>query len=54
MPASIKKVSIAIGNEELEWVRKRAARDGTSVSAVITSVARAARKHEQRLARHGG
>jgi hypothetical protein len=49
--ASVAKVSVALGKEELEWARSRAEREGISVSAVLTGAARAAREAEQRKVR---
>lgn len=46
MAATVRKVSLAIGNEELTWAEDRAEREGKSVSAVLTEVARAARETE--------
>lgn len=51
MPVSVKKVSVAIGLDELEWARGRAERDGTSLSAVLTEATRAAREFEARRVR---
>jgi hypothetical protein len=49
--ASVEKVSVAIGLDELEWARGRAERDGVSLSAVLTEAARKARDLEERWAR---
>jgi hypothetical protein len=51
MSASVEKVSVAIGREELEWARGRAEQQGTSLSAVLTHVARTFREQEARRAR---
>jgi hypothetical protein len=51
MSATVRKVSLAIGREELEWAEKRAAREGMSVSAVITDATRRAREAEKRRKR---
>jgi len=51
MAASVEKVSVAIGNDELEWARERARREGSSLSAVLTDAARVARELEQQKAR---
>lgn len=51
MAASVEKVSLAIGREELEWARQRAERQGTSLSAVLTEAARVARELEAHRAR---
>ncbi|MGH7282138.1 MAG: hypothetical protein ACRELY_11480 [Polyangiaceae bacterium] len=48
MAASIRKVTLAIGNEEYAWAERRARRLGTSISAVLTAAARAEREEEQR------
>lgn len=48
---SVRKVSVAIGHEELEWARERAAREGTSLSAVLTDAARLAREVDLRRER---
>lgn len=40
-----------MGREELDWARKRAKRQRTSVSAVLTDIAREAREAEARRAR---
>ncbi len=45
---TVKKVSIALGHDELVWARRRAKREGTSVSAVVTDAARQAREEERR------
>lgn len=44
----MKKISVALGHEELAWAQRRAKREGTSVSAVITAAARRAAEEEQR------
>ena len=51
MAASVEKVSVAIGRDELEWARGRAEREGVSLSAVLTDAARVARELEARRAR---
>ena len=51
MAATVQKVSVALGREELEWARKRAKRQRTSVSAVLTDITREARETEARRAR---
>jgi hypothetical protein len=51
MAASVEKVSVAIGRDELEWAKERAEREGTSLSAVLTAATRAAREQEARRAR---
>jgi Arc/MetJ-type ribon-helix-helix transcriptional regulator len=48
MPVHVKKVSVALGHDELEWAQRRAKRDGTSVSAVLTAATRRAREDEAR------
>lgn len=48
MAISVKKVSVAIGQDELAWARRRAEREGTSLSAVLTDATRAAREIETR------
>jgi hypothetical protein len=48
MGATVRKVSLAIGREELEWAEKRAAREETSVSAIITDATRRAREAEKK------
>ena len=39
---------MALGNDELEWARRRAEREGTSLSAVLTDATRVAREVETR------
>ncbi|MBZ0251221.1 MAG: hypothetical protein K8F93_16320 [Burkholderiales bacterium] len=51
MAATVKKVSLAIGREELAWARKRAKHEGRSVSSVLTEVVRLARQAEIERAR---
>jgi hypothetical protein len=51
MAATVVKVSVALGLEELEWARDGAERLGTSVSSVLTEAARAARELEAQRAR---
>ncbi len=46
MAVTVRKVSVAIGRDELEWARKRARREKTSISAVLTDAARQAREAE--------
>ncbi len=46
MSVTVRKISVAIGQDELAWAQSRAKRDGTSVSAVLTNAARAARDAE--------
>jgi hypothetical protein len=46
MAPTVRKISLAIGREELKWARARAKRENTSVSAVLTEAARAAREAE--------
>jgi hypothetical protein len=48
MTVSVKKVSVALGNDELQWARRRAEREGTSLSAVLTDATRVARESETR------
>lgn len=50
MPVHVKKVSVALGHEELAWAQRRARREGVSVSAVLTDAARRAREAELREA----
>ena len=51
MTVSVEKVSVAIGRDELEWARGRAAREGTSLSAVLTEAARTVRELEAQRSR---
>lgn len=51
MAATVKKVSVAIGREELAWAKKRAKHEGRSISAVLTEVVREARQAEAKRAR---
>lgn len=48
MPVRVKKISVALGHEELAWAQRRAKREGTSVSAVLTAAARRTRDEEAR------
>ncbi|MEM1032949.1 MAG: hypothetical protein AAGN82_21565 [Myxococcota bacterium] len=51
MAPKVEKVSVAIGKRELAWARGRAAREGTSLSAVLRDAARVARQVEEARAR---
>jgi hypothetical protein len=46
MAVNVEKVSVALGSKELAWVRERAEREGSNVSAVLTEAARAYRLAE--------
>ena len=46
MAATVKKVSVAIGQDELEWARLRAKREGRSLSAILTEATRKAKEAE--------
>lgn len=48
MAPSVEKVSVALGRDVLEWARERAARDGLSLSAVLTEIARLGRDAAER------
>ena len=50
MSARVRKVTVAIGNEEYAWAERRAKHAGTSVSAVLTAAAREKREAEEREA----
>jgi hypothetical protein len=49
MATSVAKVSLSLGQSELEWAQSRAQRDGISLSAVVTEAVRLARQHEARM-----
>jgi len=51
MAVKIQKVSIAIGREELAWVKRQARRSRSSVSAVLTEAARRMQEEELRKER---
>lgn len=51
MAVTVTKVSVAIGQEELEWARGRAKREGRSLSAVLTDAMRRAKEAEVEEAR---
>jgi hypothetical protein len=46
--ASTEKLSVALGSDELSWVKKRAKRLRASVSSVITEAVRQAKQIEAR------
>jgi hypothetical protein len=46
--ASTEKVSVTIDHEALAWMRKRARKDKSSLSAVFTEAARLLRQNEAR------
>ena len=46
--ASTEKISVTIDTEALEWMRARARRDRSSLSAVMTEAARLLRQNEAR------
>jgi hypothetical protein len=46
--AATEKLSVALGRAEAAWVKKRASKLRTSVSAVITEAVRESRQHEAR------
>jgi hypothetical protein len=48
---AVEKVSVAIGREDLKWLRARAKREDASLSAVLTAAIRATREREAKLAR---
>jgi hypothetical protein len=48
MVARTEKLSVALGSDELSWVKKRAKRLGASVSSVITETVRQAKQIEAR------
>jgi hypothetical protein len=49
MAVSTAKISVSIGESELDWAKKRAEREGVSLSAVVTEAVRLARQHEARV-----
>lgn len=51
MAVRVTKVSVALGTSELEWARKQAAREGTSVSAIVTAAVAAARRAAAEVAK---
>ena len=51
MASTVRKVSLAIGNEALSWAEKRARRRKTSVSAVLTEAALRLRDLEAEIER---
>lgn len=50
MAATVRKVSLAIGNAELLWAERRARAENTSVSAILTEAARQARRAQEERA----
>jgi hypothetical protein len=46
--ANVRKVTLAIANEEYAWAERRAKRAGTSVSAVLSAAAKEKRQAEER------
>ena len=48
MTTTVRKVTIAMGRAEYDWARRRARREGRSVSAVLTSATREMRAAEAR------
>lgn len=50
MSSSVEKISVALGRDVLQWARERAARDGLSLSAVLTEIARLGRDAAERAA----
>lgn len=46
--ASTEKISVTIDAEALEWMRRRARKSGSSLSAVMTEAARLLRQNEGR------
>jgi hypothetical protein len=48
MAAHVRKVTLAIGDAEYEWAARRAKREGTSISAVITAATKEKRQTEAR------
>lgn len=51
MAATVEKVSVAIGLEDLAWLRDRAEHEGASLSAVLTAAIRATREREAKVER---
>jgi hypothetical protein len=51
MAAGVRKVTLAITNEEYAWAERRAQDAGTSVSAVLSATAREKRLAEEREAK---
>jgi hypothetical protein len=51
MTTTVRKISLAIGEEALAWAEKRARRQKTSVSAVLTAAALRVRDLEAELER---
>jgi hypothetical protein len=48
MAANVRKVTLAITNEEYAWAERRAKRAGISVSAVLSAAAKEKRQAEER------
>ena len=48
MPAHVRKVTVAIGEDAYAWAARSAERGKTSISAVLTAAARAKRDAEER------
>ncbi|MEY4513748.1 MAG: hypothetical protein RLZZ450_5870, partial [Pseudomonadota bacterium] len=51
MAATVQKVSVALGLEDLAWLRQRAEHQHESLSAVLTAAIRATREREELLDR---
>lgn len=51
MAVTVRRVTIALGTQEYAWARKRARREGRSVSAVLTAAAREAAESEAKRER---
>jgi hypothetical protein len=51
MAATVEKVSVALGLEDLAWLRERAEQQHASLSAVLTATIRATREREALLER---
>jgi len=47
--ATVHKISISLGSEDLEWARKKAEETASSVSAVMSGALRREQQHEARL-----
>ncbi|HEY2368042.1 MAG TPA: hypothetical protein VGH87_16705 [Polyangiaceae bacterium] len=48
MGAHVRKVTLAITNEEYDWAARVAKRTGTSISSVLSSAAKEKREREER------
>src|SRR5689334_6008090 len=48
MGANVRKVTLAITNEEYDWAARVAKRAGTSISSVLSAAAREKREREDR------